>query len=72
MHYNQRVDSNPIRENVAKLLSELPPGVELVAAVKTRTPEEVLEAARAGIRIVGENYVKEAKQSHEVVGDKVK
>ena len=72
MHYNQSVVSNSIKESVAKLLSELPAGVEVVAAAKTRTPEEVLEAVRAGIKIIGENYVKEAKTVHELVGDKAK
>ena len=43
-----------------------------MAAAKTRTPEEVLEAVRAGIRIVGENYVKEAKEARKVVGDRTK
>jgi PLP dependent protein len=72
MDYNQRVVSNRIKENVAKLLSELPAGVEVVAAAKTRTPEEVLEAVRAGIEIIGENYVKEAKTAYELVGDKAR
>jgi pyridoxal phosphate enzyme (YggS family) len=72
MRYNQRVVSSSIKEDVAKLLSELPAGVEVVAAAKTRTPEEVLEAVRAGIKIIGENYVNEAKAAHELVGDKAK
>jgi len=29
-----------IEENVKKIIEELPPGVQLVAAAKTRTPEE--------------------------------
>jgi pyridoxal phosphate enzyme (YggS family) len=49
-----------IAANVKAILSELPPGVELVAAAKTRTAAEVLEAVEAGVRIVGENYVQEA------------
>jgi len=48
-----------IKENVKKILSELPPNVKLVAAAKTRTPEEIKEAIEAGITIVGENYVQE-------------
>ncbi len=31
-----------IEQNVGRILSELPPGVELVAAAKTRQPAEVL------------------------------
>ena len=60
------------KQNVAKLLAELPDGVELVAAAKTRTPLEVLEAVNAGIRVIGENYVKEAKVAYELVGRKAK
>jgi len=40
----------------------------VVAAAKARTPAEVLEAVEAGIRIVGENYVKEAKDAYQLVG----
>jgi pyridoxal phosphate enzyme (YggS family) len=61
-----------IRENVQQILRELPDGVELVAAAKTRSPEEVLEAVQAGVRIIGENYVQEAEAVHEVVGKKAR
>ncbi len=49
-------------------MSELPEGVELVAAAKNRSAEEILEAIEAGVRIVGENYIQEAKRAFEVVG----
>ncbi|MEE8637681.1 MAG: YggS family pyridoxal phosphate-dependent enzyme [Candidatus Margulisiibacteriota bacterium] len=61
-----------IRENVQKIISELPQGVELVAATKTRTAEEIQEAVDAGIKMVGENYVQEALKKYEVIGSKVK
>jgi len=61
-----------IRGNINKILSGLPEGVELVAAAKARTPEEVLEAVQSGIKMVGENYVQEAEKAYEVVGNKVK
>ena len=61
-----------IRQNVATILSELPEGVELVAAAKTRTPEEILEAVEAGVKIIGENYVQEAMRAYKVVGRKAK
>lgn len=61
-----------IEENIRELLKELPSGVELVAAAKARTPEEVLRAAKAGIRIIGENYVQEALAAFKVVGRRVK
>ncbi|MCJ7581328.1 MAG: YggS family pyridoxal phosphate-dependent enzyme [Candidatus Aminicenantes bacterium] len=57
-----------IKDNVKRILEELPEGVKLVAAAKTRTAEEVLEALDAGIQIVGENYVREAQDAFQVVG----
>ncbi|MBN1439997.1 MAG: YggS family pyridoxal phosphate-dependent enzyme [Anaerolineales bacterium] len=57
-----------IGDNVRKILAELPEGVELVAAAKGRTPEEILEAIAAGVRIIGANYIREAQRSHRVVG----
>lgn len=61
-----------IRENVARLLRELPPGVELLAAAKTRSPEEVLEAVDAGISLIGENYVQEAECACRLVGGRAR
>jgi len=61
-----------IRENVQKILSELPEGVELIAASKTRSPQEILEAVEAGVKIVGENYVQEAERAYQVVGARAK
>ncbi len=61
-----------IKESVAKILDELPEGVELVAAAKARLPEEVLEAVQSGIKMVGENYVQEAEEAYEMVGNKAK
>ena len=61
-----------IKENAKRLLNELPGGVELVAAAKDRTAEEVLEAVGAGIKIIGENYVQEAEKVYGVVGNKAK
>ncbi len=61
-----------IKQNVEKILSELPDGVELVAAAKTGTPEEILEVVEAGVKIIGENYIQEAKRAYEVVGRKAK
>ena len=57
-----------IKENVARILSELPSGVLLVAATKTRTPDEILQAIAAGVTIIGENYVQEAEKAHSVIG----
>ena len=61
-----------IRENVQQLLKELPSGVELVAAAKTRTAEEVLQAVEAGIKTIGENYVQEAERVYPAIGNKAR
>jgi pyridoxal phosphate enzyme (YggS family) len=59
-----------IRENTKQLLNELPPGIQLVAAAKTRTPREILEAIEAGAGIIGENYIQEAAGAFQTVGRK--
>jgi len=61
-----------IKQNVKQILDELPEGVQLVAAAKTRTPAEILEAVEAGAQIVGENYVQEAEKAYEVIGNRAK
>lgn len=57
-----------VAENVKAILAELPRGVELVAAAKTRSAAEILEAIEAGVTIVGENYVQEAAAVLPAVG----
>ena len=61
-----------IKQNVKQILSELPNGVELVAAAKSRTAEEVLEAIESGVKIIGENYVQEAERIYKVIGNRAK
>ncbi len=61
-----------IQQNVREILLSLPTGVELVAAAKTRTPEEISEAIDAGVRIIGQNYVQEARRAYEVVGKRAR
>jgi len=61
-----------IKQNVAQLLSELPEGVQLVAAAKARRPEEILEAIEAGAKIIGENYVQEAERAYKAIGNRAK
>jgi len=61
-----------IREKVKEILTELPHGVKLVGAGKTRTPEEIQEAIEAGLEIVGENYVQEAEKAFDVIGARAK
>ena len=61
-----------ITSNVKAVLAALPPGVELVAAAKTRTAAEILEAVEAGVRTVGENYVQEAAEVFPAIGHRVR
>ncbi len=61
-----------ILQNANQILGELPAGVKLVAAAKTRQPEEILEAVEGGVEIIGENYVQEAERVYELVGNRAK
>jgi len=49
-----------IKENVKRLLNEIPEGVELLAAAKERNAYEISEAIEGGIKIIGENYLNDA------------
>ena len=61
-----------IKQNVQDILNELPAGVQLVAAAKTREPHEILAAVEAGVQIIGENYVQEVERAYEIIGNRVK
>lgn len=50
-----------IKQNVETLLKEIPEHVTLLAAAKTRSPQEVQAAFDAGITHFGHNYVQEAQ-----------
>ena len=52
---------NHIPEKIQAIRRSIPPHVEILAAVKTRTLEEVRAAYDAGLRIFGHNYVQEAQ-----------
>lgn len=60
-----------IKASVKRILDELPEDVVLVAAAKTRTPEEVLEGVESGLKVIGENYVQEAERLHQAIGGRV-
>jgi PLP dependent protein len=59
-----------IRDNVLRLLLEIPPGITVVAAAKSRNAAEILEAIEAGITAVGENYMQESRTMIEAIGPK--
>jgi len=61
-----------IRENAEYILKGLPANVTLVAATKQRSISQIEEAIVAGIKIIGENYIQEAEQKRNTIGNKVK
>ncbi len=61
-----------IKENVARILKDIPKTVELVGAAKTRSSSEMLEALEGGLHIIGHNYVKEAELAFQAIGDRAK
>lgn len=54
-----------IKDNLLKIKSDLPNGVQLVAVSKTKPEEDIVEAYNAGQRIFGESHAQELKQKHE-------
>lgn len=60
-----------IKDNVQKILQELPQGVELVAVIKGRTIEDILSAIDAGVKILGVNYVKDVRNLFPIINKKV-
>ncbi len=50
-----------IKENYLRIRNQIPAHVEIIAAAKTRTPEEIKELIDAGATQIGENYVQEAE-----------
>lgn len=61
-----------ISEAVADVLKYVPSQVAVVAAAKMRTVEEVAAAIRAGIEIIGHNYVQEAERMLTTFGKQAK
>jgi pyridoxal phosphate enzyme (YggS family) len=61
-----------IKQNVTELLNELPHEVQLVAAAKTMEASKVIEAIDAGVEIIGENYIQEAEEKYNIIGNRTK
>jgi len=59
-----------IQKRVDSLLKEVPPGVTVVAATKTRSAEEIMEVIDSGVKAIGENYVQEAESKFRTIGKK--
>lgn len=49
-----------------------PHEVALMAVTKTVSTERILQAVDAGITLLGENYVQEAREKHELLGDRAR
>ncbi len=62
---------NFIKQNVTAIMDSLSSGVLPVAAAKTRLPDEVKAAIRAGIKVIGYNYVQEAEKMHQFIANEV-
>lgn len=60
-----------IKENIRRILKQIPKKVVLVAATKGRPVEEINEAIDAGITIIGESYTQEAKRKYDALKGKV-
>jgi pyridoxal phosphate enzyme (YggS family) len=65
-------DTDRIVRATTELLASLPAHVTLVAAAKHHTPEHVLAAVEAGVQVVGENYVQEARKMVDILGRRVR
>ena len=57
-----------IKSRYKEIKKSIPDHVIIVAAVKTRTVEEIKEAIDVGIEIMGENYIQEAQKKIDVLG----
>jgi PLP dependent protein len=62
------MDRQEIVQRVQQVRAEVPAGVAVVAAAKTRTPDEIRAVLSAGVTIVGENYVQEAQAAQDALG----
>ena len=61
-----------ITENYQRIRKEIPDNVTIVLAGKTRTPEETIEVIEAGATDIGENYVQEAEEMYNCLGEKTR
>lgn len=61
-----------IKENYQKLRREISENVSIIVACKTRTPEEIAEVIDAGAEYLGENYVQEAENVYDALGEKAR
>jgi len=70
---SQEIEANiqKIRERIAAAAARAnrdPAGIRLMAVSKTVEPRRILKALEAGILLLGENYVQEAREKIPAVG----
>jgi len=58
-----------IKQNLEKIIKEIPKGVSLVGVSKTKTVMEIKDAIDAGVKIIGENKVQEALHKYTMLKD---
>lgn len=56
-----------IKQNLNKILSNIPKHVTLVAVSKTKPKSDILEAYNAGLRVFGENKIQEMVDKHKAL-----
>lgn len=56
-----------IKDNIKSLRTSIPKDIKILAATKTRTPQQIKEAIDLGIKIFGENYVQEAEKKYTAI-----
>jgi len=56
-------------EKAAKRAGRDPRGIELLVVTKSVEPEKIIEAARAGVEVFGENYAQELRDKRKIVGE---
>jgi pyridoxal phosphate enzyme (YggS family) len=69
IHYKEGFHVSHISENIIRILKDIPENVRVVAAAKSRNLEEVRETIEAGITMIGENYLQDAKGIISEIGD---
>lgn len=58
-----------IAQSYRRIRNELPDGVTIVAAAKTRSADEIREVIDAGASVIGENYVQEGRDVRRELGE---
>lgn len=61
-----------IKENISRLMPQIPEGVKLIAVSKTRTVDEMKEAYASGLRDFGENKVQEMTRKYDEFDESVR